>query len=127
MRYSMVRPSAHGAQNLRPALTISPERTEGNDILVVLLGEADLSSRYALSDTLSRVIASGDADVVIDLAQAQFLDSATARVLAECQTLLDRRGRKLTLRSPSKLAARVLDMFGLTGLIERGEDVPPTT
>jgi hypothetical protein len=35
-----------------------------------------------------------------------------------CEQLLDRRGRALTFRSPSRLAAHVLDVFGLTDLIE---------
>jgi anti-anti-sigma regulatory factor len=56
--------------------------------------------------------------VVIDLAKATLIDTATGRVLATAQQLLDRHGRRLTFRSPPMLVLRVLDMFGLTGLVE---------
>jgi anti-anti-sigma factor len=125
MGYSVVPPSQYVARNLRSTLTIPPVRADRNGSVVFLHGEADLSTRNVLSDALSRVIASEDTDVVIDLADAEFIDSATVRVLAECKKVLDRRIRRLTLRSPSKLAARVLDMYGLTDLIEgRGESSP---
>jgi anti-anti-sigma regulatory factor len=67
---------------------------------------------------LSRVIASQSGDVVIDMAEAEFIDTATVRVLAVGQQLLADRGRRLTFRSPSRLTARVLHLFGLTDLIE---------
>ena len=57
----------------------------------------------------------------IDLAEAEFIDTAAVRVLAVGHQLLDERGRTLTFRSPSRLAARVLHMFGLTELIEGRE------
>jgi anti-anti-sigma regulatory factor len=72
----------------------------------------------ALADVLSRVIAHGAGDVLIDLAPVTFIDTATVRSLATGQRLLDRTGRALTFRSPSRLAVRVLDLFGLTDRIE---------
>jgi len=61
---------------------------------------------------------SGAGDLVLDLAELTFIDTATARVLATAQQLLDRQNRGLTLRSPSRLTAQVLHVFGLTDLIE---------
>ena len=55
------------------------------------------------------------------MADAEFIDTAIVRVMATALQLLDRQGRKLTVRSPSRLAARVLDLFGLADLIERRE------
>jgi hypothetical protein len=40
------------------------------------------------------------------------------RVLTMAQQMLDRQGRTLSFRSPSRLATRMLDLFGLTELIE---------
>ena len=96
-------------------------RGEGTRIVVVVCGEADGSSRHVLSDVLSRVIASHEGDVVIDLCEAEFIDSATVRVFAVGQQLLDDRGRKLTFRSPTRLATRMLHLFGLADLIEARE------
>jgi anti-sigma B factor antagonist len=101
--------------------------TEATRTVVTLRGETDLSTRPALADALSRVIATGNGDVVVDLAAVTFIDTAIVRSLATGQRLLDRTGRTLTFRSPSRLAVRVLDMFGLTELIEPapGPAVPP--
>jgi anti-anti-sigma factor len=111
-------PSAPTARHVLCPLMIPVMRVEGTRSAVVLLGEADCSSRPILSDLLSRVIASASGDVIIDMAEAEFIDTATVRVLATAQQLLGDCGRKLTFRSPSRLTARVLHLFGLTNLIE---------
>jgi len=100
-------------------------RADGAHTVVVLRGEWDFSTRPVLSDVLSRVIALPAGDVVIDLAQAEFIDSATVRVLAVAWQWLDRRGRALTFRSPSSPAAKVLHLFGLTDLIEARDGAQP--
>ena len=56
--------------------------------------------------------------MVIDLTDLAFIDSATVRALAECQEVLKHRERELTVRSPSRMAARLLGFFGVTHLIE---------
>jgi anti-anti-sigma factor len=83
-------------------------------------GESDFSTTSVLTDVLSRVITLWSGDVVIDLADAEFIDSSTVGVLAAAQQSLDRQQRELTFRSPSRLAARVLQVFGLSDLIEAG-------
>ena len=105
--------------------SVAVVRAEGTLTVVVLRGEWDLSTRAVLADVLSRVIASGAGDVVIDLAEADFIDTATVRAFADAQHLLDCRGRRLSFVSPSSLAVQVLDLFGLTDLIDRRERVGP--
>ena len=78
------------------------------------------------------MIALRTGDVVIDLTESTFVDTAIVRDFADAQQLLDRQGRKLTFRSPSRLATRVLHLFGLADLIgpekgRRGERQPPKT
>ena len=104
--------------DVRPADITSAWHREGARTVIVLRGEADISTRRLLSQSLARVVASGAGDVVIDLAETTFIDTAAGRVLATGQQLLDRDGRKLMFRSPSRLAARVLHLFGLTDSIE---------
>jgi anti-anti-sigma factor len=118
MARTAVLPSRSAPHGTRLALTTPVVRAEGVRTIVVLQGEADLSTRPALADVMSRVIAWRSGDVVIDLAEAAFIDTATVRALAMGQRLLDQRGRQLTFRSPSRLAARVLQLFDLTALIE---------
>ena len=91
---------------------------EATRTVVTLRGETDVSTRAALADVLSRVIAAGNGDVIVDLAAVTFIDTAIVRSLATGQQLPDRTRRTLTFRSPSRPAVRVLDMFGLTELIE---------
>jgi anti-anti-sigma factor len=125
MTLTVLRPSARTARSFRLALTTPVVHAEGKRTVVVLRGEADVSTRPVLCDVLSRVIALGAGDVVIDLAEVEFIDTATVRALAVGQQSLDGQGRKLTFRSPSRLAARMLDLFGLADLIEVREMVLP--
>jgi anti-anti-sigma factor len=105
-----------------PTALVAIVTVEDTRTVVVLRGEADASTREVLSHALSRVVAAFDAgDVVIDLAGAEFIDTGSVRALAVCQQLLERDGRRLTFRSPSRLAVRVLGLFGLTDLIEARE------
>jgi anti-anti-sigma factor len=118
MATTVVRSSAPTARIVLSPLTVPVMRVEGTRTVVVLRGEADCSSRPVLSDLLSRIIASPSGEVVIDMAD---IDTATVRVLAVGQQLLADWGRRLTFRSPSRLTARVLHLFGLTDLIEARE------
>jgi anti-anti-sigma factor len=96
-------------------------RAEGTSTVVVLRGESDFCTISVLSDVLSRVLTMRSGDVVIDLADAEFIDSSPVGALAAAQQSLDRQHRQLTFRSPSRLAARVLQVFGLSDLIETRE------
>ena len=119
MAYTMLPPPADTAHHgVRGAVTSPVVHGEATRTVVSLQGEADVSTRAALADALSRVIATGSGDVVVDLAAVTFIDTATGRSLAIGQRLLDRTGRILTFRCPSRMAVQVLDMFGLTDLIE---------
>ena len=124
MALTMFPPSAGTVRDVRDVgavLTTEVVHTKGARAVVVLRGEADVSSRAVLCEVLSRVIASGAGDVVVDLAEVTFIDTAGVRALATAQQLLDRGGRRLTFRSPSRLALRVLDVFGLTDLVDAPE------
>ena len=109
----------------RPPPTSPTVRDSGHGTVVTLRGEADGSTRPALSDALSEVIAWRVGDVVIDLSEVAFIDTATVRALAVAEDLLQRRDRKLTFRSPSRLAARVIQLFGLDDLIEGSDTAAP--
>jgi anti-anti-sigma factor len=122
MTLTELSPSEVAARVLRSGPLDPTVRVEGPRTVVALRGEADISTRPVLSDVLSLVIATRTGDVVIDLAELEFIDSATVRLLATAHQLLDRHDRKLTFRSPSRLAVRVLAVFELTRLIEPTAD-----
>lgn len=115
-------PSEAGASGeIGPVLDVRVVRVEAVCTVVALRGEADWSTTAVLSDALSRVIASRAGHVVVDLGPLAFIDSATVRIIATAHQLLVGQGRTLSVRSPSRLAVRVLDLFGLAALIEAPE------
>jgi anti-anti-sigma factor len=128
--------SGHSTTHVLLPRVLGEIHQEGTLTVITLQGEADVSSRPVLSDVLCRLIADGSGDVVIDLAEANFIDTAVVRTVATAQHLLHRQGRKLTLRSPSRLATRLLQLFVLADLIETeeparrrqvAEPAPPTS
>jgi anti-anti-sigma factor len=102
---------------LRRRRTSSVRRTESRTV-VGLSGEHDLSTVDAFSQTLARVFALDDGDVVLDLSGVQFMGAATIDVIVRAKDALDLRSRVLTLRSPSVSAQPVVDLCGLADLVE---------
>ena len=125
MSLTMLRLSADTGPSVPTASMVRAVHGQGSPTVVALRGEADTSMRLVLCDVLCKVIALADGDVVIDLANATFINTAIVRTLAEAQRLLDRQGRALTFRSPTRLAAGILVLFGLTELIETTQPVTP--
>jgi len=85
--------------------------------VVALRGEADIATVSLLVDALAGVIAGNDRDLIVDLAQTAFLDTAALRAVLRARQDLRRRGRQLTLRSPSRVPLRLLAAFGLSYLV----------
>jgi anti-anti-sigma factor len=75
---------------------------------------------FVLADALSVAIALGDADLVVDLSNVQFMGSAPMRVLIRCRNLLRAQARDLTLRSPAPCVQRMLNLCGLSDFVARG-------
>lgn len=92
--------------------------TEAAAAVIALRGEADIATVPVIVDSLARVTANHDGPVVVDLAHLDFIDSATVDALERAWQFLDARGRRLTLRSPSPIAVRVLAIFKLSHLVE---------
>jgi anti-anti-sigma factor len=108
------------AQDDPSALTVVV-RLDRASTVVLLGGDLDGYARLALSQALSRVIATRRGDVVIDLAEVRFLDSAGIRELEVARDVLNRQARRLIVRAPSAMAAQILGLLGLSDLIEPTE------
>jgi len=93
--------------------------SEGRATIVALRGEADAATVPALSEALDRIIAGRQGPVIIDLAETGFIDSATVRVLSRAAAVLARAGRPLSVRTPSRTAAVLLDLIGLAPALAR--------
>lgn len=95
----------------------SPSASAEVTTVVEMSGEFDLSARSLLSDALAGGVAKGG-DLIIDLTETTFVDTATVRTIADCHRLIAGHGRRLTLRSPQQSAVKVITLFGLRHLIE---------
>ena len=90
---------------------------EGPATVVALRGEADVATLPAIVDALAGVIADRDGNVIVDLAQTSFMDTAALRAVLKAREVLDGGKRELTLRSPSRIAGRLLAVFELSHLV----------
>ena len=90
---------------------------DGDRTVVWLDGEQDITKVFLLADTLASVVCV-DSDVIVDLSGVTFMSVATIDELTRGRKVLLSSSRGLTLRSPSRFAARLLALFGLAGLIE---------
>jgi anti-anti-sigma regulatory factor len=68
-----------------PAALTTVVREEGSSVVVELRSEADFSTIPTLSEVLAGALASGAADVVIDLARLEFIDTPSVCSLASAQ------------------------------------------
>jgi anti-sigma B factor antagonist len=92
-----------------------------NRNVVCLRGEYDISTEMALSHTMAGAMALDEGDLVVDLSGVTFMDAATIGVFIQARNDLRLQCRSLTLRSSSRFARRVLELCGLTDLLD-----PPT-
>lgn len=90
---------------------------EGSTTVVVLRGEADIATLPVVVEVLAGVIADHDGDVIVDLEQTAFIDTGALRAVLRARQILRGGGRELTLRSPSQIAGRLLEVFGLSFLV----------
>ena len=110
----------------RPRVTVSERREATDDvrIVVALKGELDSAALNTLVDEFSDAIAHDDSDVVVDLAEVEFIGAAWIGTLVRSRAVLQTAGsRSRRLRSPSRVVFRLLELCGLSYLIETAQDV----
>lgn len=92
--------------------------------VVTLSGDVDCSSASHLREVLDALVIAGVQKVVIDAGDVSFIDSTGVGVLVTAQRHLQREhGGALTVRSPSRVVYRVLELAGLTASFA----VPPAS
>ena len=86
--------------------------------VVRLQGAHDHATRPRLDAVLERAGKVDDADVVVDLDGITFLDASTIGAIVDAHNRLRDDGRAVSVRAPTRLARRLLDVCGLAFLIE---------
>ena len=109
-----------------PRVTVSKqlEPVDVTPTVVSLTGELDAAALNTLLQTFDAAIARDRSDVVVDLAAVDFIGAAWIGTLVRSRARLHAQDRELTVRSPSRVVNRLLDLCGLSYLIEpivRGE------
>lgn len=81
-------------------------------------GEIDIVSSPELAAMVSAVLDRGHASVVLDLAELDFMDASGLGIIAVSADRLGSCGGGLTIRSPSAMVRRMLDVTGLADVVE---------
>ncbi|MFN0027127.1 MAG: STAS domain-containing protein [Acidimicrobiales bacterium] len=98
----------------------SGDGPSGNEdrAVIWLSGDQDIATAGRIEAALIHAVDADKRDVVIDLNHVEFLDASTIGVLIRGSGMLADHGRRLTVRSPQPIPARVLDLCGLTDLVD---------
>jgi anti-sigma B factor antagonist len=86
--------------------------------VLMLSGEADLTTVAELTDALSAQLATGARHLTVDLSRLRFADSAVIRALVLADRTLKNRGGGLALAYPQPGVARALSLLGVDQAIE---------
>ena len=105
-------------------LEISVAAGEAGPVLM-LSGEADLTTAAELTDALSAQLATGARHLTVDLSRLRFADSAAIRALVLADRTLKGRGGGLALAYPQPVVARALSLLGVDQAIDVRDGMAP--
>jgi anti-anti-sigma factor len=80
--------------------------------VVILSGEADLTSSGQLSAVIAAQLSGGTRQLTVDVSGLRFADTASIRTLVLAARTLKERGGSLVLLRPPETISRVLDLLG---------------
>jgi anti-anti-sigma factor len=108
--------SSSVCQRALPPFATSVEH-DGHETVIRVRGEVDLSNCERLREVIEPCVDAG-AKLVVDLAAVDFMDSSCLRVLAWASTTILDEGGSFSLRNPSPIARRLLEVTGLAFLLD---------
>jgi anti-anti-sigma factor len=86
--------------------------------VVVLSGQADLSSSAQLGEVLASQISGDVTHLTIDASGLRFMDSTAVRLVGLTAKVLRERGGTLTIAHPLPAVSRALTMTGVAELVD---------
>lgn len=92
--------------------------------VLMLSGEADITTLAQLEDALSAQLAAGAGILTVDLSELGFADSATIGALVRAARTFKSQGGRLDLASPQPALARMLALLGVDKVVPIRDDVP---
>jgi anti-anti-sigma factor len=101
-------------------VSVSSHR-QGSVLTVVVTGEVDLSTNFAVENAITDAIAEdGVTEVEVDLSAVRFLDSSGIRLLLKGRRGADERGVAYRVTSAQGIARQVLEMTGVWAHLSGG-------
>ena len=95
-----------------------PHETPSTYTVVELGGELDAAALNMLVETFDDAITRDNSDIVVDLTGVKFLGAGWIGTLVRSRARLEAQNRALTLRAPPQVVERLLELCGLTYLID---------
>lgn len=102
--------------SISPELAILSTERDGDAVLEVE-GEIDMSSAPAL-DAVMASLDEQQPRLVVDLRKVGFIDSTGLCILLRAHRRLEEEGRRLVLADPSPAVRRLLDITGLSDVVD---------
>ena len=95
-------------------MSLTLERRDGQDATrVIVRGEVDVSNADSLRDELEAALATGAAELTVDLSETSYIDSTGIGVLVGAAHRAEERQTKFAVTSPQRNVARVLTLLGV--------------
>ena len=91
----------------------TPIRYDADQVIVDVRGELDVATAPSLREVLDQVMAEGARRVVVDLAEAPFVDSTGLGALLTAHLRMRAHRGVLVLRNPRPAAQRLLELTAL--------------
>jgi anti-sigma B factor antagonist len=91
-------------------------------VTLYLSGEIDIFAMAEFVDAADAALATGPVAVIVDLADVLFIDSAGLSGLVQIRQQTRDAGATFRIQSPSRVAARVIEISGLQQLFDRDGD-----
>jgi anti-sigma B factor antagonist len=101
------------------------ERRESNAVVLRVDGEVDVLTAPKLAAQLNDLIRTSTDDLVLDLREAQFIDSAGLQILLGARRRLDHASRRLTVVCEEGPVKRVIELARLTETLSVTDRPPP--
>ena len=99
------------------------ESTQNNIRIIQPQGRIDSEGALDLEMALHEVVEGGSYQVILDLSQVSYINSAGLRILADMLTRTQGSGGDLLLASPSQKIRRILQIIGFDNFFRMFDDV----
>jgi anti-anti-sigma factor len=94
------------------------EHSLGSANLIATTGKIDHATARLVADALRRATLEGEGNVVLDLCETSFIDSAGISTLMNGVRRLTRQRRRMVIVCPSGPVRRVFELLGLVGTFQ---------